>query len=260
MGSVSDDAIDDKEYEGNIFSLLENTKQFIKNNYKVRWKKTPDGRIDMPDYDEDAIHEAIVNALVHRLYIVPGTEVHVNMFDDRLEIQSPGGMVSGKRIQDLDLWSIPSERRNPILADLFQRMKLMERRGSGIKKILEIYEGKKQPVFISTETDFTAIFYNENYKKSEIKKAEVKSGSKKAEVKSGSKRVSRKTEEHYKKILNYLDVVDYAKSSDIAEILNVKSTRVNELLRELERNGKVLSKGKYKDRIYMGIGSNGPNE
>lgn len=81
-----------------------------------------------------------------------------------------------------------------------------------------------------------------------------------AEVKSGSKRVSRKTEEHYKKILNYLDVVDYAKSSDIAEILNVKSTRVNELLRELERNGKVLSKGKYKDRIYMGIGCNEPNE
>lgn len=82
----------------------------------------------------DDIQKAIVNALVHRLYIVPGTEVHVNMFDDRLEIQSPGGMVSGKRIQDLDLWSIPSERRNPILADLFQRMKLMERRGSGSKK------------------------------------------------------------------------------------------------------------------------------
>lgn len=68
MGSVFDDALDDKEYEGNIFILLENTKQFIKNNSKVRWKKTADGRIDMPDFDPVAIHEAIVNSLVHRSY------------------------------------------------------------------------------------------------------------------------------------------------------------------------------------------------
>lgn len=44
----------------------------------------------------------------------------------------------------------------------------MERRGSGIKKILEVYKGKKQPEFISTETDFVTIFYNENYKKKNI--------------------------------------------------------------------------------------------
>jgi len=165
MGSVFDDAIDDKEYEGNIFSLLENTKQFIKNNSKVRWRKTPNGRIDMPDYNEEAIHEALVNSLVHRSYLLPGTEAHVDMYDDRLEITSPGGMFSGKKIQELDLWKIPSERRNPILADLFQRLKLMERRGSGIKKILEVHEGKKQPELVSTETDFITTFYNENYKK-----------------------------------------------------------------------------------------------
>lgn len=165
MGSVFDDALDDKEYEGNIFSLLDNTKQFIMNNSKVRWKKTPNGRIDMPDYDADAIHEAVVNTLVHRSYLRPGTEVHVDMYDDRIEIVSPGGMFSGKKIQELDLWNIPSERRNPVLADLFQRMRLMERRGSGIKKILEIYEGQKQPEFRSTETDIVTIFYNENHKK-----------------------------------------------------------------------------------------------
>ena len=76
--------------------------------------------------------------------------MHLDMFDDRLETRSPGGMFSGKKIQELDLCNIPSERRNPILADLFQRIKLMERRGSGIKKILEVYKGKKQPEFIST--------------------------------------------------------------------------------------------------------------
>ncbi|MFV0529652.1 MAG: ATP-binding protein [Lachnospiraceae bacterium] len=163
MGSILDDALDDKEYMGNVLSLLENTKQFIINNSKIRWKKRPNGRRDMPDYNADAIHEAIVNALVHRSYYVPGTEVHVDMYNDRIEIRSPGGMFSGKKVQELDLWKIPSERRNPVLADLFQRMKLMERRGSGIKKILEIYKGKRQPEFESTDSDFVITLYNENY-------------------------------------------------------------------------------------------------
>ena len=184
MGSIFDDAIDDKEYEGNVFAILDNTKQFIRNNSKVRWKKTPDGRIDMPDYDADAIHEAVVNALVHRSYLLPGTEVHVDMYDDRLEIVSPGGMFSGKKIQELDLWKIPSERRNPVLADLFQRMKLMERRGSGIKKIMEIYQGKKTPEFQSTETDFITTFYNENYQKQVFESENQDIGAKNQDIRS----------------------------------------------------------------------------
>jgi len=253
MGSVFDDAIDDKEYEGNVFSLLENTKQFIMNNSKVRWKKTPNGRIDMPDYDADAIHEAVVNALVHRSYFVPGTEVHVDMYDDRMEISSPGGMFSGKKIQELDLWSIPSERRNPILADLFQRMKLMERRGSGIKKILEIYKGKKQPEFKSTETDFMTTFYNQNYRRNRSEKSEVKIGSKKPEVKIGSKKPTKKTKEHYVKILEYLDTVTFAKTSEIAELLNMKSSRANELLKALESSKEIVSEGTYRNRKYRKI-------
>ncbi|MGH0053224.1 MAG: ATP-binding protein, partial [Sphaerochaetaceae bacterium] len=46
--------------------------------------------------------EAIVNALIHRDYILLGSEIHIDMFDDRLEIQSPGGMYDGRAIQDRD--------------------------------------------------------------------------------------------------------------------------------------------------------------
>jgi len=63
----------------------------------------------MPDYNKEAIHEALVNSLVLRSYLLPGTEVHVDIYDDRLEITSPGGMFSGKKIQELNLWKIPSE-------------------------------------------------------------------------------------------------------------------------------------------------------
>lgn len=86
--------------------------------------------------------EGVVNALIHRNYLEIGSEVHIDMFDDRIEIYSPGGMVSGISLEGKNLLKIPSKRRNPILADIFSRLKYMERRGNGFKKILADYEGQ----------------------------------------------------------------------------------------------------------------------
>ena len=80
--------------------------------------------------------EALVNALIHRDYIVLGSEIHIDMFDDRVEITSPGGMFGGGSIQEYDIYSIRSMRRTPVIADMFHRMKYMERRGSGLRKIV----------------------------------------------------------------------------------------------------------------------------
>ena len=93
----------------------------------------------------------------------------LDMFDDRIKIYSPGGMVSGISLEGKDLLKIPSKRRNPILADIFSRLKYMERRGSGFKKILADYEGQaefnetKMPVFDADNDDFTLTLYNLNY-------------------------------------------------------------------------------------------------
>ena len=168
-GSIFDDALDDKEYEGNLIYLLRNASDFIRNNSKVRFEKEARYRIDKPDYAERAITEALVNALIHRDYIVSGSEIHIDMFDDRVEILSPGGMFEGAPIQDWDLTSIHSMRRNPILADLFHRMKYMERRGSGLRKILHAteqlpgYTEACRPEFFSTATAFRVILKNINY-------------------------------------------------------------------------------------------------
>ncbi|GHV24425.1 hypothetical protein FACS189465_1620 [Clostridia bacterium] len=166
QGSIFEDALDDKEYSGNIIKLLESTETFIKNNSKFKWKKTGNGRIDMPDYPEVAIHEVIVNAIVHRDYSVLGSEIHVDMFDDCLEITSPGGMYSGEKIQDLNLSSVVSWRRNPNICDMFQRLRFMERRGSGIKKILINYENSR-PIFFSNNNIFRITLKNKNYKDEE---------------------------------------------------------------------------------------------
>ena len=168
-GSIFDDALDDKEYEGNLIYLLKNASDFIKNNSKVRFAKEAQYRVDKPDYAERAITEAIVNALIHRDYIVLGSEIHIDMFDDRLEIASPGGMFGGGTIQEYDVYNIRSMRRNPVIADLFHRMKYMERRGSGLKKIISEtkmlpgYRPEFKPEFASTAMDFKVTFKNLNY-------------------------------------------------------------------------------------------------
>ncbi len=91
------------------------------------------------------------------------------MFDDCLEIASPGGMFTGGLIQECDIYNMRSVRRNPVIADLFHRMKYMERRGSGLKKIVsetEMLPGYKpefRPEFSSTTMDFKVTFKNLNY-------------------------------------------------------------------------------------------------
>lgn len=168
-GSIFDDALDDKEYEGNLIYLLQNGCDFVRNNSKVRFVKEARYRIDKPDYAERAVTEAIVNALIHRDYIVLGSEIHIDMYDDRIEIQSPGGMFEGMPVQECDIEAIGSVRRNPVIADLFHRMKYMERRGSGLKKILSEteklpgYTPGLRPEFFSTSSDFRVILKNVNF-------------------------------------------------------------------------------------------------
>lgn len=139
-GSVFEDAVDDKEFSGNVPTLLENAKNLIQNNSKAKWRKTGRGRIDMSDYTRDAVHETDVNIIIHRDYGIRGSEIHIDIYDDRLEIVLPGGMVDGFKIQDLNINKVASVRRNPVLCDIFHRLKLMERRGSGLRKIQKAYK------------------------------------------------------------------------------------------------------------------------
>ena len=165
-GIIAEDAIDDKEYNGSIIALLENADSFIKNNSKMSWKVVGMERQELEEYPITARREAIVNALIHRDYQILGAEIHIDMFDDRLEITSPGGMFDGSLIQNLEIKNIPSMRRNIVIADVFSRLHYMDRRGSGLSRILESYNDSIQkPKFISDSLSFTVIFPNKGYYK-----------------------------------------------------------------------------------------------
>ena len=163
------DALDDEEYTGSLILLLEEGMNFARRNSKKMWKKESDRRVEYPEYPERSIFEGLVNGLVHRDYLDMGSEVHIDIFDDRLEIYSPGGMYDGTLIQDRDIDNVPSKRRNLVVADIFSRLDYMERRGSGFKKIMQAYEAEpnytedKKPVFYSNATEFRVILKNLNF-------------------------------------------------------------------------------------------------
>lgn len=163
------DALDSAEYSGSLIILLNEGVGFVKRNMKTRWKKTSDSRIEMPEYCERSVFEALVNALIHRDYLVLGSEVHIDIYDDRLTIYSPGGMADGTKIQERDIYDVSSTRRNPVLADIFGRLGFMERQGSGFKKIADAYYSahnfrkELEPRFYSDFSSFHVTLYNLNY-------------------------------------------------------------------------------------------------
>lgn len=163
------DAFDDAEYSGSVISLIDNGEAFIKRNAKKMWRKTANSREEMPEYVERSYHEALVNAIAHRDYLIYGSEVHIDIFDNRMEIYSPGGMPDGSVIQERDPLMVLSTRRNPVLADIFNRLGYMERKGSGFGKIIGGYEFQinydesKKPSFRSDRYQFTVIMPNLNY-------------------------------------------------------------------------------------------------
>ena len=161
-GEVEGDALDDQEYsESCLINLLSNAEAFIRNNSRKPWTVRGMRREENSDYPFKAVREVLVNALIHRDYQIIGTEVHVDIFDDRLEITSPGGMMNGSRIQDLDLRHVPSIRRNEVISDVFSRLHFMDRRGSGIGRILNSYSGFcEQPRFESNEYFFMVLLPN----------------------------------------------------------------------------------------------------
>lgn len=161
-GNVDKDALDDKEFQGaSLITLLQSAEDFIRNNSKNPWSIRGMRREEHSDYPYRAVREVLVNALIHRDYQILGSEIHVDIFDDRLEIFSPGGMMNGRRIQDMDLHHIPSMRRNQVISDVFARLDLMDRRGSGIDRILNSYaEVASKPEFYSDSDTFLVTLPN----------------------------------------------------------------------------------------------------
>ena len=190
----------------------------------------------------------MVNALVHRDYGVLGSEIHIDIFDDRIEIQNPGGMYDGVPVQNQDLENIISTRRNPVIADLMNRMDFMERRGSGFRKILAAvkfapnYREENLPVFKSTPFSFTAIIKNLNFGIETNVENEVKN---KDFEKNGlkSQKWPEKWPEKCQKIINAISDNKYVTIEELVKLLDTGHTTVKKMIAELQKEKYIYRNG-----------------
>ena len=135
--------VDARDIAGPLDRQIREAVHFVIRNRRVAAYKDP-ARTDVPQFSERAVFEAVVNAVVHRDYAVSGSRIRLFMFDDRLELYSPGGLCNGMTTDDLRMSQFT---RNELLASRLGqcpvgdvpgaggRQYFIERRGEGISVI-----------------------------------------------------------------------------------------------------------------------------
>lgn len=242
-GKEKGDAINDAEFTGNVLMLLREAMNFVKSNTKKGWEKLPDGRKNKPEYAERAVLEAMVNHFIHRDYTVMGSEVHLDIYDDRLTVTSPGGMYNGLLIQNLNIADVSSDRRNPTLANVMAQLDYMEKRGSGLTRIcnetkaLDGYKDELKPVFKSTPTQFQTIIYatadTQNVGDHDGDMSETK------------------LTERQQKILNLIKESPTITGKQMSETLSVSQRTIERDLSALQKKGILKHEGKDNDGAWM---------
>src|SRR6056297_295119 len=132
-GTAMDVFLDRKEYDGDLFTQLENAENFIKNHIKLSSEIVGLQRKDQYEIPLEAIRESLINAAVHRDYSNDGRDIKVGIYDDIVNVVSPGGFPS--TITQEDILEGRSEIRNKVIARVFKELNYIEQWGSGIRRI-----------------------------------------------------------------------------------------------------------------------------
>lgn len=135
--------LDRKDFDGGMVADIEDALRFIERNTRTAYRIERLKRENIPEYPMKALREAITNAVMHRDWFIEGANIFVEIYTDRIEVVSPGGLPKGMTLADLGSKSI---RRNALIADLLHRIDFIEKAGTGIKRIRD----EARVVFIPT--------------------------------------------------------------------------------------------------------------
>ena len=151
------------EISGSVFQQMDEAYEYLQKNNRVSSEFKGLERVDHLDYPEEALREALVNAVVHREYAISGP-VLISIFDDRIEITALGGLTKELSLDDIMLGV--SVLRNKKLGDIFYRLKLIEAYGTGIEKIMRSYDNcSEKPKIDISDNAFKITLPNQNYHK-----------------------------------------------------------------------------------------------
>ncbi|MCK4767320.1 MAG: putative DNA binding domain-containing protein, partial [Desulfobacula sp.] len=149
--------LDRKDFNADLVSSVDNAMLFLKQHIPVRYEF--DGspkRIEIPQIPFEALREAVINAVCHRNYFEKGANIMIAIFDDRVEISSPGGLVKGLNKKNFGKKSV---LRNANIANLFHRMGYIEKMGTGIIRMQRLMkEADLEPIQFEFDSFVTAVF------------------------------------------------------------------------------------------------------
>lgn len=228
-GTDKSDFQDRREFGGSLFQQMEEMYAYV--DLRNRTRATFEGlyRNDVRDYPEEALREALLNSLVHRDYSFSASTL-VSVYDDRIEFVSVGGLPTGITLDDIMLGL--SVCRNPKLAAVFYRLKLIEAYGTGVPKIIKAYAGTGlEPKIEATSNAFKITLPNRN--------AAAKAST--APAASGS---------NAERILTFIESNGHIVRSDVDVLLDVSQATANRILKRMVADGLIYQDGNGRKTKY----------
>ncbi|MDP8226827.1 MAG: putative DNA binding domain-containing protein [Candidatus Celaenobacter polaris] len=249
-GNTKEIFIDKAEFRGSIIDQIESTIKFIKSNIKLSAVIGDVYREEKYEYPLPALREAIVNAVTHRNYLLKGQDIKVAVFDNRIEISSPGDLPAGYSVDDIGKMDF-SKLRNITIGRIFYELKIIEQWGRGFTNIIgscKEYE-KITPEFKEELLQFKIIFWNKKIDKKVADKVGETAGEKVGR-KGGQKRwvekVGRKENqtrwveklaESQKKILELIKINPKISKKEMSNRIGINTTAIDKNIEKLKQKG-----------------------
>ena len=265
-GSTKEVFVDRREYDGPIWEQIEQAFQYVLRNIHLGANIVGIYRQDVYEIPPDAIRELIINAAVHRSYLDHGN-IQVAIYDDRLEITSPGKLPMGQTLERMK--EVYSQIRNEALASAFSYMNLIEHWGSGIPRIIGKVKaaGLREPVFIGGEVDLRINIYRNNsnspdnssypdcVRDQSVLYNEISEECRRTAGEPPENR--RKTAgelprgEQEQKIYRYVLENAYITRAQVMTLLDLKQRRAREILFNMIEDGWLRKEGASRSTIYV---------
>lgn len=223
---------DSKEFGGSVLKQFEDSVNYLALCNKTTSTIKGVVRIDKQDYPEEAIREALLNALVHRDYSFSGSII-INVNESKMEFISLGGLLPGLSPDDIRLGV--SQPRNKKLAEIFHRLRLIESYGTGIRRIFKLYENfPVQPVIEVTANAFKIVLPNMN--SSNVKE---------------TVNTTLAITPQMQTVLDFIEENGQITDSEVQELLNIRNTRAYTLMKEMEKKNLISIIGRGTNKKYV---------
>ena len=237
---------DRREFSGALMKQMNDVYDYIDFHNQTHATIEKLLRIDVRDYPEIAVREALLNLLVHRDYAFSASAL-ISIYEDRMEFISIGGLMPGIELEDV--MAGISICRNPDLANVFYRLHLIEAYGTGISKIIGAYaDVAEKPVIETTRNTFKIVLPNINVlcEKTDTPESEVKDEKNPETDEEDTQKLSDEEE----KVLEYAGKCEDFTKNDVVSLLKVSASTAARVIRGLVEKNFLKRNGKARSTYY----------